>query len=130
MINKQGISILEWNKILNYSVQHCHWDNIESISHSQHSLGDKIFNKGEVSIILDHGLHHRFQDISNPKQVAGLLRDNKVQFETKQATNLNTPDREHDHQHNEKFDILVETLGEVIKEYMDKDKTKNIPDRW
>lgn len=30
---------------------------------------------------------------------------------------------------NEKFDILVETLGEVIKDYMDKDKNKHHPDK-
>ena len=40
---KQGISIFQRNKLLNYSIQQCHRDNIESISQAQNSVSDRIF---------------------------------------------------------------------------------------
>ena len=43
---------------------------------------------------------------------------------------LENPNNPFESHNNEKFDILVETLGEVIKDYMDKDKKKDNPDRW
>lgn len=124
VINQQGISIFQWNKILNYSLQQCHRDNIESISQSQTSVSDKIFSKGNISITLDHGINAEFSHITNPKQVATLLWDKKSQFESKSSMN-NPHGFALTEQSHEKFDILVETLGEVIKEYMDKDRSKN-----
>ena len=128
VINKQGISIFQRNKLLNYSIQQCHRDNIESISQAQNSVSDRIFWKGEIMITLDHGVNTTFSYIDSPKKVANLLRDKKAQFESKSYThNDSTPLTDQSY---EKFDILVETLGEVIKEYMDKDTTKrNNPDK-
>lgn len=123
IITKEGISIFQREKILNYTLQHCHRDNIESITQSQSSLSDRIFGKGEVNITLDHGVNTQFQYVENPRNIASLLWSKKTQFESKSSPNINTPWL-YDGWWHEKFDILVETLGEVIKEYMDKDRTK------
>lgn len=79
-------------------------------------------------ITLDHGINTTFSYIDSPKKVANLLRDKKAQFESKSYTHNDSTSLTD--QSYEKFDILVETLGEVIKEYMDKDTTKrNNPDK-
>ncbi len=129
VINQQGISIFQRNKLLNYSLQHCHRDNIESISQSQTSVGDRIFWKWEISITLDHGINTQFDYIENPRQVSTLLRDKKTQFESQHTSITNHSNDPFEMHGNEKFDILVETLGEVIKDYMDKDKNKHHPDK-
>ena len=61
--------------------------------------------------------------MARPKYIATLLRDAKIQHETPHKS-LAPEDMDHGVSH-EKFDILVETLGEVIKDYMDKDKSKD-----
>lgn len=93
-------------------------------------MSDRIFGKGEINITLDHGINAAFDYISDPKYVATLLWDKKAQFESKHTPMLENPNNPFESHNNEKFDILVETLGEVIKDYMDKDKKKDNPDRW
>ena len=128
VINKQGVSIFERNKILNYSLRYCHRDHIESINQSQTSLWDRIFDKWQIDIGLNHGTVEKFRDIGRPKYVSSLLWDKKSQFESKTYNNSSIEQSPFQGGlGNEKFDILVETLWEVIKEYMDKDKSKNNP---
>lgn len=127
VISKSGISIFLWNKILNYSVQHHHRDHIESISHLQTSLNDKIRNKWIIRLNLNHGDETLFHGIWNPKEISDILRKKKSQFESKIPFQS---DPQETYNTNEKFDILVETLWEVIKDYMEKDIRKNKnPDR-
>lgn len=125
VINRQGVSIFDRKKILNYSLRYCHWDHIESINQSQTSLSDRLFDKGDIDITLNHGTKEHFTYIAKPKYVSSLLWEKKSEFESK---NYNNSSPEWWFLHNgggEKFDILVETLWEVIKEYMDKDKWKH-----
>lgn len=122
VINPQGIAIFQRDKVLNYSLQQCHRDNIESITHEQHSVADRIRGKGDISFVLDHSITLRIEYISNPQKVASLLWDHKSRFETKTNPMIIEQNSALWYDQNEKFNILVETLGEVIKDYMDKDK--------
>ena len=90
VINRQGVSIFDRKKILNYSIRYCHWDHIESINQSQSSLSDRIFDKGNIDITLNHGVKEHFSYIGRPKYVSSLLWEKKSEFESKGYNNNET----------------------------------------
>ena len=125
VIDDSGVSLFLWNKVFNYSVQYCHRDHIEDIRQSQETFADKFFQRGDITLTLNNGTILHFSHIAHPKKVATLLRNQKIKFESPRNA---LSGGEVEGPSWEKFTILVETLGEVIKDYMDRDKNK-LPDR-
>lgn len=124
IITPQGLRFFYWEKLFQYHQIDCHRDHIESINHSQHSFSDKLCNKGSISIAYGEGKLVSFKTISNPNKLAKLLWEHKSAFEYRQQQQLIASLPPQQDVNNEKFSILVETLGEVIKDYMDRDKQK------
>jgi hypothetical protein len=114
------IVIFEREWFLHYKLQQFDRDNIESISHSQNSISDKIIGKWTIQLSIEHGIIFNFHDISSPHRIADELRNQKQQYWSHHNESF------WDHtlwwDSNEKFEILVETLWEVIKDYMGKHK--------
>ena len=104
----------EW--LLEYKTEHFDWTTIETISFNQKWIWDKIFMKWDVTITLDHGIEYPFEDISNPKKQVDKILLLKNHFSVPAPTETEDPELEW-----KKFDILVEALGEVVKDYIDKD---------
>ncbi len=123
VISSEGISIFEWEEFLSYKLQKIDWDSIESITHLQHSLYDKILWKWTLKITIDHGVIFTFHDIYQPNRIADILREYKHNYgiNSQHNNNLMEPTTNESW---EKFEILVETLGEVIKDYMNKSQDK------
>lgn len=67
-----------------------------------------------------------FHDISQPNRIADMLWQYKHTYSPNNHQ-INNMIESHGTESGEKFEILVETLGEVIKEYMNKghDKPKS-----
>ena len=87
------------------------------ISFEQESFSDRVRNKGNIVINLDHGVSFSIEDIANPQKVVNILRSQKWEFKVPEVLDEQENYLENN---NDKFAILVETLGEVIKDYMDK----------
>jgi len=115
IITSKGILIFEWEWFLHYKLQQFDRDSIESISHSQNSISDKIIGKWDLQLTIEHGVVFNFANISSPHRMANELRNQKQQHWSHYNESW-------DHslwwKTNEKFEILVETLWEVIKDYM------------
>ena len=120
IINNQWIIIFEREWFLQYKLQQFDRDSIESITHSQRSLSDRILNKWSLQLTVEHGMLINFDNVSSPSRISNDLRNNKQQHGSKY--NINEDLWNHITESSEKFEILVETLWEVIKDYMWKNK--------
>jgi len=106
----------EW--IWDYKTDIFERDRIETISFNQNSLIDKIFGKWDIIIKLEHGVDFPFDNISSPKrQVWKIMRMKDYFVWQKKDKDLQDLKWEEN-----KFNILVEALWEVVQEYMEKGK--------
>lgn len=72
--------------------------------------------KWDITITLDHGIEYPFEDISNPKKQVDKILLLKSRFSVPVEQKQEDAELE-----SKKFDILVEALWEVVKDYIDKD---------
>lgn len=114
-----GITIFQREGLLEYKTDIFKWENIEAVSHNQNSLRDKLRSRWSMYIALDQGIHYPFENISKPKkQVDIILRYQNAYYH-------NTWDNPHSSTINEPrqdYSILMEALGEVVQEYVNKKK--------
>lgn len=102
----------EW--LLEYHTEFFDRERIESISYNQIWIWDKMFFKGNITIKLEHGIEFPFENVSYPKKQAEKILQLKNRFVPKKNIQWD------DDIENKKFDILVEALWEVVKDYMEK----------
>ena len=69
--------------------------------------------KWDIMIRLEHGVEFPFENVTNPKKQADKILQYKWRFSV--PVPVTDPETE-----NKKFDVLVEALGEVVKDYIDK----------
>lgn len=105
----------EW--LLEYKTDHFDRTTIETISFNQKWFRDRLFMKWDITITLDHWIEYPFEDISNPKKQVDKILVLKNRFSAPAPAETEDPEVEW-----KKFDILVEALWEVVKDYIDKDK--------
>lgn len=91
---------------------------INTISSSQNGVRNKIWGNGDILIKLDFDTEFPFSDVFNPKKQVAKLVTLKEQYLTRQKQTVEK-DLEDDSQ---RFNILVEAMSEVVKEYMEKQK--------
>lgn len=103
----------EW--LLEYKTDHFDRTTIETISFNQKWFRDKLFMKWDITITLDHGIEYPFNDISNPKKQVDKILVLKNRFSLSAEKKQEEAEKEW-----KKFDVLVEALGEVVKDYIDK----------
>ena len=109
-----GIMLYLWEGLLEYRTEIFDWDRIETISHNQKGIWDKIFMRWDVLIRLEHGIDFPFENITWPKKQAAKILQLKDRFVLDNDATQTSID---DHK---KFDVLVEALWEVVKDYIDK----------
>lgn len=114
-LTPHGVYIFRWEGILEYKTELFERHKIELISFEQHSLLDRIFMKGDILISLDFNTSFTFENISHPQKRVNAIVMAKHRY-------AQPPEPDFQEEQQEKFDILVETLGEVIQEYMHKEK--------
>lgn len=111
---KKGVKILTRESFLEYKMEVFDREHIQVVSFEQKSLWDTLFMKGCLRISLMTGSHFTFDDIDNPQKEAKKMLSYKDKFESQASHSINQEKQEKD---KEKFNILVETLGEIIQEY-------------
>jgi hypothetical protein len=87
---------------LEYQTDTFSWGRIETISHTQDSLWDKILYKGDILVTLEHGVTYGFDNVASPLKYANIILEEKQRY-----TSDVFDDAEDD---NDKFTLLVETL--------------------
>ncbi|MCK9466737.1 MAG: hypothetical protein M0P94_00225 [Candidatus Absconditabacterales bacterium] len=114
VMTQSGVILYLREGLLEYKTELFDREKIETISHTQKGLRDKLFLRGNITIKLNYGIDFPFENISNPKKQADKLLQLKAHFSySKDDDSLSAGDEK-------KFDILVEALGEVVKDYIDK----------
>lgn len=116
VMTEAGVTLYLREWLLEYKTEHFDRTTIETISFNQKWIRDKIFMKWDITITLDHGIEYPFEDISNPKKQVDKILLLKSRFSVPVEQKQEDAELE-----SKKFDILVEALWEVVKDYIDKD---------
>ncbi len=114
VMTESGVMLYLWEWLLEYRTENFDRDRIETISHNQTGIWDKIFIRWDILIRLEHGIEFPFENVTSPKKQAAKISQLKDRFVLNNGTK---EDNSNDHK---KFDVLVEALWEVVKDYIDK----------
>lgn len=118
LISKDSLTVFLRDWILEYKTEIIDWSKILVISHRQNSFRDKFCWKWDLLIQMWNDIDFAFNDISHPKKAASKLTLNKKNHDETKKRKIEQ-DLEWDQR---QFDILVDALWEVIRDYME---TKN-----
>lgn len=116
ILTNNGMIVFKREGLLNYATHTLDWKHVQAVSDSQKGITDILFNKGSLLIDLEDGMKFHFHNIAQPKKQAKALMTFKEEIRKMIDQSSPTPSSSSD----EKFSLLVETLGEVITEYMGK----------
>ena len=114
LISKDSLTVFLRDGILEYKTEIIDRWKISVISHNQNSLWDKIFGKWDILIQMWNDINFSFNDVAHPKKSASKLILNKKEYEELKKKKIEQ-DLEWDQR---QFDILVDALWEVIRDYM------------
>ena len=115
LISKESLTVFLRDGILEYKTEIIDWSKILVISHRQDSFRDKICGKWDLLIQMWNDIDFSFSDIAHPKKSASKLTLNKKEYEERKKKKIEQ-DLAWDQR---QFDILVDALWEVIREYME-----------
>lgn len=123
LISKDALTVFLWDGILEYKTEVIDRSKILVISHNQNSVWDKLCGKWDLLIQMWNDIDFSFSDISHPRKSASKLTLNKKNFDEAKKKKIEQ-DLEWDQR---QFDILVDALWEVIRDYME---TKNNEEKY
>ena len=115
LISKESLTVFLRDGILEYKTEIIDWSKILVISHRQDSFWDKICGKWDLLIQMWNDIDFSFSDVAHPKKSASKLTLNKKQYEELKKKKIEE-DLAWDQR---QFDILVDALWEVIRDYME-----------
>jgi len=123
LISKDALTVFLRDWILEYKTEVIDRSKILVISHRQNSLRDKLCWKWDLLIQMWNDIDFSFSDISHPRKSASKLTLNKKNHDEAKKKKIEQ-DLEWDQR---QFDILVDALWEVIRDYME---TKNNEEKY
>lgn len=129
MIQESWIVLFRWDWILSNRSESIPWDSLDSVFEQQKGIIDIVFGKGDLKIKRQEEVYV-FNNVHNPSVIRNDILKRKEEFLSWHDEHWHDGDHghghddDHDHWHdeNDKFDILVETLGEVVLDYIKKSK--------
>jgi hypothetical protein len=116
IVSPDALIIMHRDGLMEYNIQQIERETIESISYKQDSLRDSILMAGDIVVSFEHLDSYVIHTVYKPKYIAQELFLAKKKYEKHTPTPVDYAVQ--DHVSDEKFGLLVETLGEVIKDYM------------
>ncbi|PZM86889.1 MAG: hypothetical protein DLD55_04235 [candidate division SR1 bacterium] len=116
ILSQDSLTFFLWEGLLEYKIEVFSWNKITTVSWSQNGIWDKLFAKGDLLIKLEFDTEFPFTDTFLPKKQLGKLMMLKESFLTKQKQQIEK-DLSDD---SERFNVLIEAMSEVVKEYMEK----------
>ncbi len=124
LISKDALTVFLRDGILEYKTEIIDRSKILVVSHRQDSLWDKLCGKWDLLIQMWNDIDFSFSDISHPRKSASKLTLNKKKYEEAKKKKIEE-DLEWDQR---QFDILVDALWEVIRDYMETKNNEEIYD--
>ena len=115
LISKDALTVFLRDGILEYKTEIIDRSKISVISHRQDSIRDKLCGKWDLLIQMWNDIDFSFSDISHPRKSASKLTLNKKNHDEAKKKKIEQ-DLEWDQK---QFDILVDALWEVIRDYME-----------
>ena len=115
LISKDSLTVFLRDGILEYKTEVIDWSKISVISHRQDSLWDKLCGKWDILIQMWNEINFSFNDVSHPRKSVSKLTLYKKEYEEIKKKKIEQ-DLEWDQR---QFDILVDALWEVIRDYME-----------
>lgn len=122
LISKESLTVFLRDGILEYKTEIIDWSKILVISHNQDWPKDRFLGKWDLLIEMWNDIHFSFNDVAHPKKSATKLMLSKKNYEETRKRQIEE-DLEWDQR---QFDILVNALWEVIRDYMDKKDNEEI----
>lgn len=122
LISKEALTIFLRDWLLEYKTEIIDRSKILVISHRQNSFRDKICGKWDLLIQMWNDINFSFNDVSHPKKSATKLTLNKKNYEEAKKKKIEQ-DLEWDQK---QFDILVDALWEVIRDYMENKNNEEV----
>ena len=122
LISKDALTVFLRDGILEYKTEIIDRSKILVVSHRQDSLWDKLCGKWDLLIQMWNDIDFSFSDISHPRKSASKLTLHKKNYEEAKKKKIEQ-DLEGDQRH---FDILVDALWEVIRDYMENKNNEEI----
>ena len=123
LISKDSLTVFLWDGLLEYKTEIIDRSKILVISHNQNTLWDKLCGKWDLMIQMWNDINFSFNDVSHPKKSASKLTLTKKNHDEAKKKKI-----EEDLQWDQRqFDILVDALWEVIRDYME---TKNNEEKY
>lgn len=116
ILTQDSVILFLWEGLLEYKIEVFSRNKITTISWNQNGLWDKLCMKGDLMIKLEFDTEFPFLEVAHPKKQVGKLTLLKEKFLTQQKQTIEK-DLSED---NERFNVLVEAMSEVVKEYMEK----------
>ena len=118
VITNRWLVLFRWNGLFHYTTDYFQWVSLDSVSEEQNSFWDSLFKKWDIKIRLEDE-KYIFKDVSSPgNQVTKILhRKDKILWRFQYHENEVAEDDA-----NNKYELLVEALGEVVSEYVEKKK--------
>ena len=123
LISKDALTVFLRDGILEYKTEIIDRSKILVISHRQNSLWDKLCGKWDLLIQMWNDIDFSFNDVAHPKKSASkliLYKKNYDEYKKKKIEDDLAWDQR-------QFDILVDALWEVIRDYMN---TKGNEERY
>jgi hypothetical protein len=120
IVTDNWMTKFERSWLLEYKTDTFDRGRVEAVSHEQPSLLNSLLNRWNLTVMLELWSKYDFWFISNPQKKAQIILD----FKNKKIKPAPIDDQPLINDH-DKFNILVETLWEVIVDYMKHDKEKS-----
>ncbi len=118
ILGENSLTLFLWEGLLEYKTEVFFWSKLSSISWSQKGIWDKLFLKGDLLLNLEHDLNISFDEVYLPKKWISKITLLKQEYLDREKITLEKDLAEDQ----ESFEILVEAMGEVVKEYLGKNK--------
>ncbi len=115
ILSKDSITFFLREWLLEYKTEIFSWDKINTISRNQIGFRDKLFGKWDILIKLEFDTEFPFTDVAHPKKQVRKLMMMKEDFLSRKKQQVEK-DLSED---NDRFNVLVEAMSEVVKEYLD-----------
>ncbi len=120
VVSDLWLILLSWNGFFSYQTTIIQWTAIERVSEQQHSFLDTLLQSWDLTIKVEDELY-KFANVAHPTEtVASLLHWKQKIFQRSMQPEHPTPPSSMD---KDKYELLVEALGEVVSEYVDKKHT-------
>jgi len=121
VLSAAGMTLFRREGIFEYKTDFFERNTIETVSHTQDSFWDKVFNKGDLAITINHAITFPFENAPNPKRMAKIIQHTKE----KHGIRIEHEDDDYRAEGAPDYSVLMEALGEVVQEYVHKKKKKD-----